>query len=840
MMTSSTVDSSVLSACDREPVHLLGAIQPFGFLVSVNADWMVVRASENIGAALGVDHADLLGRSSTAFIPEEVLHDIRGRLQLSREAGVVERLLARRLAPEGPLFDIAMHRSGREIVLEFEPSGGESRAALSTLRAMLARVERHQAPEAVYKEATRQIAALTGFERVMVYRFSPDGSGEVVAERAKSGLPPYLGLRYPASDIPRQARALYERNFLRIIVDVNAEPVAVTPARTPEGDMLDLSMSVLRSVSPVHLEYLRNMGVRSSMSISILRDGHLWGLIACHHGKPMQLGLETRSTAELFGQMFSYLLEARLRDADARFESHALDIHARLAAAFTDRPAALGELPQFLIDIPGYIACDGIGVYQDGEVTLAGLTPTREEFVQLLRFLNTTAQRRAFATHQLSEVFPPAADYVTRAAGLLSVPISRMPRDYLVFFRREVEKNVTWAGEPVKPETPGPDGMRLTPRKSFDAWREIVRHQSEPWAARETRAAEALRTTLVELTLRRSDVAEAERTSSGQRQEILIAELNHRVRNIFGLVRGLITQSANSAEDVQHFVDSLESRVGSLARAHDLLTSSNGNPISLHALLQAEFEAYSPVGDHLALLGPDILLQPTAFSTIALVVHELVTNARKYGALKVPGGRITLQSAVDAAGDIAISWRESGGPPVAPPQRRGFGSTILEELIPFELDGVSTARYPPTGLELDLVLPAAVAQAASDVSGAIPFHDKAMDGDVAGLASLLAKTLLVEDNLFIALDAEDLLRSFGAASVEVARSVPEALEAMTRTRFSFALLDFNLGSETSLPVARALKARQISFAFGTGYGSTLEVPEALGGVLVISKPYHRA
>ena len=207
--------------------------------------------------------------------------------------GVVERLFGQRFSPGGARFDIAVHQSGSEIVLEFEPSGSEPIAPLSVLRTMTARIERQTTLSGVYREVARQVRGLTGFDRVMVYRFDVDGAGEVVAEAANHDLSPFLGLRYPASDIPKQARALYERNYLRIIADVDSDPVAIEPVLLPEGAPLDLSMSTLRSVSPIHIEYLRNMRVKTSMSISILQDSKLWGLIACHHGtaKPINLAI---------------------------------------------------------------------------------------------------------------------------------------------------------------------------------------------------------------------------------------------------------------------------------------------------------------------------------------------------------------------------------------------------------------------------------------------------------------------------------------------------------------------------------------------------------------------
>jgi light-regulated signal transduction histidine kinase (bacteriophytochrome) len=183
---------------------------------------------------------------------------------------------------------------------------------------------------ALAQEAARQLKILNGFDRVMVYRFHPDGSGEVIAEVAASGLEPFLGLHYPASDIPKQARILYQRNWPRIISDIDAKPALLTSTAAHSAALLDLSMSVLRSVSPIHVEYLRNMGVAASMSVSILRDGKLWGLFACHHYSPRHVSFERRTAAELFGQMFSWILEGREREGDVAYESQAHQIQEKL------------------------------------------------------------------------------------------------------------------------------------------------------------------------------------------------------------------------------------------------------------------------------------------------------------------------------------------------------------------------------------------------------------------------------------------------------------------------------------------------------------------------------
>lgn len=595
-------------------------------------------------------------------------------------------------------------------------------------------------------------------------------------------------------------------------------------------------MSTLRTVSPIHLEYLRNMGVAASLSVSILRGGKLWGLFACHHTEPRHISLERRTGAELFGQMFSLILESREREAEAAYEASSRTLHDRLMGALASGGTSLENITGFLDDIAGIVTCDGIGVLVNGEVTLRGATPTAEEFTGLVRFLNRTATSRAFATHEIGAVHPPAADYTERAAGLLAVPISRAPRDFLVFFRREIARTVTWAGNPEKPVTLGPNGLRLTPRKSFEAWTEVVHGQSAPWSAADLRIAEALRITLLEVILRLTDSAEKERKTSQERQELLIAELNHRVRNILNLIRGIVAQSRSGADSVEDFAGVVGERIQALARAHDQITTTNWGPGSLRDLIALEAEAYlGERADRVRLEGLDVLLEPQAFSTLALVIHELMTNSAKYGALSVPTGRVDVVWTRDGSDCLVIDWRESGGPPVKPPTRRGFGTTLIERSIPYELKGEAEITYALTGVRGHFAVPSRFVRTAPVAPLSPPRERESVPNIQA--TTLSGAVLLVEDNMIIALEAEEILSALGARAVDMAASVHDALRQIEAAPPSFALLDVNLGTETSLPVARRLSALGVPFAFATGYGESFRIPPELGAVTMVKKPY---
>ncbi|MCJ2079702.1 HWE histidine kinase domain-containing protein [Methylobacterium sp. J-090] len=822
------------ASCDREPIHILGSIQPFGFLVVVSTDWIVVRVSENVAEWLDQPAEALLGTHLVEVFEGEAVHQIRGKLQSIRGPGQVERIFGLKLSKGGPGFDVALHVSGESIVIEAEPSVAGSTNPVDLVRTLVGRLQQTTGFGALCREAARQMRALTGFERVMVYRFDHDGSGEVIAEAARAGLEPYLGLRYPASDIPQQARALYERNWLRLIADVDAKPAAIVPQVNPEGQPLDLSMSVLRSVSPTHLEYLRNMGVAASLSVSILRGGKLWGLFACHHRVPNHLSFERRSGIELFGQMFSWIMEGREREVDIAYEAHARDLHNRLMSLLAPDRTGFDGLKGFLDELRAIVQCDGIGMSVEGQVTLKGSTPTQGEMVGVVRYLNQIASSRPFTTNEFGRLHEPAKAFTERAAGLLVIPISRTPRDYLIFFRREVARTVNWAGNPHKAVTTGPDGARLRPRTSFDAWREIVRGQSVPWSEADLRIAESLRVTLLEMMLRLTDTADKERKGAQAHQELLIAELNHRVRNILNLIRALMTQSRSEFETVEDFARVVGGRIQALARAHDQITATNWGPGSLHDLIHLEAGAYLGVkAERVRIDGEDVLLEPQAFSTMALVVHEMMTNSAKYGALADSHGTITVELSRDDD-ELVLGWSEMGGPPVKAPTRRGFGTTIIERSIPYELKGDAKIRYELTGVMARFTVPMRFVSPAPERK---ILSIKGLEDCPAPPCALSGMVLLVEDNIVIALEGEEMLLQLGADAVEMASSVKEALRIIEARPPDFAVLDVNLGTETSLLVAERLRALNVPFIFATGYGESFVIPPALGAVTVVKKPF---
>jgi len=316
---------------------------------------------------------------------------------------------------------------------------------------------------------------------------------------------------------------------------------------------------------------------------------------------------------------------------------------------------------------------------------LSGHTPTEDEVKELIGFINRTSPGRICASAEIAKVYAAGESFRDRAAGFLAIPISRAPRDCLIFFRREILRSVKWAGDPNKAYTEGPLGPRLTPRKSFELWQEIVRGQSAPWSTADLRIAEGLRITLLEVILQLADLAARERRTAQERQELMIAELNHRVRNILSLVRGLVNQSRSIAVSVEQFASVLGGRIQALARAHDQITSLNWAPVALRSLVESEAGAY--LGDRagrIRLGGPDVSLDPKAFATLALVVHEMMTNSAKYGALADSTGQVEVGWSLDANSSLVTNGKRVAGRPCS--LRPGAASAQLS----------SSARFPST------------------------------------------------------------------------------------------------------------------------------------------------
>ena len=832
LTTSDPVD---LTNCDREPIHIPGSIQPYGCLLACDGSvGMVRRHSANAGAMLGVA-GEINDRRLDDLIGEKPAHDIRNAVAKwgsQKRAGL---LIDFKVALTETVFNVAVHAHQGIAIIEFEPVDPiDATPPLELSRLLIGRIGQCNDLDVLFDNAARLLRGALRYDRVMVYQFAHDGSGRVISEAKRGDLESFLGQHFPASDIPQQARVLYVQNTVRIVSDSSGARVAIVPERDTSGEPIDLSFANLRSVSPIHCEYLRNMGVGASMSISIILDGALWGLIACHHYAPRSLSMEKRVAAEMFGEFFSMQLASLIQKRKLAASERARRYLDQLLHNVSHRGDVEDLLKNNIRDFRELMPCDGVGLYFNNSWTGIGKVPPTHAVPALMSLVNATADGRVWATSALSDRLPEAENYSELVAGVLAVPLSQLPRDYLLFFRSEVAQTVNWAGDPNKTYQSGPLGDRLTPRKSFEIWKQTVDRQSHPWLQTERDTAEATRGALVEVVLRHSEVLAEERHKADLRQKMLNEELNHRVKNILALIKSLVSHPVEEGRSIEDYVSSLKGRIQALSLAHDQVIRGAGGG-ALKALIDAELSPYSETVKEIEATGPDVMLDARAYSVLALVLHELATNAAKYGALSASLGRLSLTWLRLDSGDCEIHWIEADGPIVKPPLKPGFGSMLIGRSIPYDLSGESDVDYDPAGVRVRLRIPARFvtwpAPAVARPRQAKRIDDKPM-ASMRGL-----NVLMVEDQLLIAMDVETMLAGEGAARVETAASVKEALSLLASFKPDVGILDVNLGSGSSIPVAHMLSELGVPFVFATGYGETSLIPAALDAAPVIRKPY---
>lgn len=825
-----------LTNCDREPIHIPGSIQPHGaMLVYDPATQLVTHASANAAEMLGVNPDKLIGQNLNDAIGAEAAHAVRNTVAKSVAPAAPGLLFGHRLASAGRRFDIAAHTYLGRTFLEFQEAVEDADAygPLELTRALVRRLADEKSVPRLAVSAARMVQLMIGYDRVMIYKLLHNGAGRVIAEHKRADLGSFLNQHFPASDIPVQARELYKRNWIRMISDVRYTPQPVLPAIPQSEQPLDMSYAQLRSVSPVHCEYLQNMGVHASMSISIMVDGELWGLIACHHYSPKAVSLPHRVGAELFGQYFSLQVETLERRERFDVASKARTRLDRIVAELPPEEELHESLSSRIKDIAQLVPCDGAALWINRAWIATGAVLNEESIKQMAALLDREAQGEIWYTNQITKFIPEAADQVEQVAGMLAVPISHSPRDYLLFFRSEESRFIDWGGEPVKQV--GPLGDRLTPRKSFDLWREEVRGQSTPWTEADLAIADAVQNYLRDVVLRHTEATAEEKKRTEVRRKLINEELNHRVKNILALTKSIVEQSRAGVTDVKAYAEAVSGRLQALAFAHDQISRERGGG-DVRLLLESELAAYggSTGRGRMELDGLPVRLDSRAYSSLALVAHELATNAAKYGALSNISGMVSLRWSILPNGDFELTWRESGGPAVTAPTTSGFGSTLIGRVIPFDLGGKAEIDYRPQGAEAHFVIPARYVLPV-DTEEALGIKSAADARSRASLSGM--RVLLVEDQVLIALDAENSLRQLGASQVVIAPTAEHAMQAINQGPPDLAVLDVNLGDHTSTPVAEALRKLGVPFMFATGYGDTVMLPDSMRTVPIVRKPY---
>jgi light-regulated signal transduction histidine kinase (bacteriophytochrome) len=488
-----------LSNCEREQIHLAGSIQPHGALLLVReTDFAVLLESANAAGFLNIP-GPLTGRRL-----DQLGGDLLARLLPWLDAPLhqVPATFRCRLGEPAADYDAVMHRPpGGGLVIELERSGPPVDLS-AAIEAALKDILGAYSLRALGDETARIFRDLAGYDRVMVYRFDDDGHGEVFAERRRAGLEAYLGNRYPASDIPQIARRLYERNRVRVLVDAGYQPVPLIPARSPvNGGELDMSLCFLRSMSPIHVQYMQNMGVSATLVASLVVGGRLWGLVACHHYKPLLPHIEVRTACELLAEAIATRIAALESFVQAQAELSVRRLEQRLIEAISrdgEWCNALFDSAQTLLQPVG---ASGAALLFEGQLLTAGEVPGPRQLRDLGAWLDARPRVPVFATASLGLDEPAFGPLAATASGLLVTAVSNAPGDYLMWFRPEQVRTVTWGGDPFKPVLVGDDPAMLSPRRSFAQWHQRVEGTSEPWTQADLAAGRLIGDTVSDVVL---------------------------------------------------------------------------------------------------------------------------------------------------------------------------------------------------------------------------------------------------------------------------------------------------------------------------------------------------
>jgi serine phosphatase RsbU (regulator of sigma subunit) len=494
VQAEAAAESARLAACSQEPIRVPGAVQPYGALLAVDpTSSVIVQVSENTLDVLGRRPDDLLGSPLSVLVDVATMRRLTtalsGPVAAAGEA-IGVRIGARR-------FETVVHLSSDGLaIMEFEPA--EEATGDRSLAALHAAAQRLLVTTTVAELRTatvREIRALTGFDRVMLYHFHPDGHGEIVAEDLADGLEPYLGLHFPASDVPLQARQLYVVRGSRAIPTNEYRPAALLPGDNPRtGAPTDLGLADLRSVSPHHLTYMKNMGVAASMSLSMVDRGELIGMISCNNSSPRRVAYGLRRGCETVARQVTLQFRALegMRELTHRLQLQ--PVRTRLAEQVADRDDDIGAaLVAGNVTLLDLVGADGAVVRLDGHIATAGLLPPAAEIAALLERLQ--AEGTVVRTHALGNDYPDLAAVAPSVVGLVALPIGAAG-DYLLWFRRAISQTVDWLGE----QSTENRVTILSPRNSFSSWRQTVTDRARPWSDVELREADELSRDLVRLT----------------------------------------------------------------------------------------------------------------------------------------------------------------------------------------------------------------------------------------------------------------------------------------------------------------------------------------------------
>ena len=554
-LTEEQLDAA-LQQCAREPIHTPNCIQPHGLLfVTFESSDEVVQVSENVVQYMGMEAQDCIGKNLKDIIGADNLATIN---QAIREADLAPYKFTSVTLADKP-YDAVVHFSSHHKVIEFEPKIVTSdkdvlQQVYEDLRNYSIEAQQAHEIESLYKLIVGHVRKITGFDRVKLYKFDESWNGSVVGESRADFMPSYLGLHFPASDIPEQARRLYSINYLRLIPDIRYKPSPLYPQFIESaGKPLDMSHSILRSVSPVHIQYLENICVGASMSISIMQDNKLWGLIACHHKTSLYLQHSIRVLCEIIAHIFSAKLTTIRRAHDNRRQE--------LRRLLIDKLSSTSGMNSFELTITRNsevamqaMDADGIAIFSDGKFWYFGETYDSECVEKLAGWYRKYGNKSVVHTSYVGDYFKHDADLKDLTGGALFAPIGMYSDDIAIWFRKARVKSVNWAGNPEKPVEQTRAGYRLTPRSSFELWQTTVKGHSKNWSFMDIETAESIAQIILENSKIRADMANRAKTD-------FLSHMSHELRTPLGAIISIIqvlNRDANLTQEQRKLVSSLD------------------------------------------------------------------------------------------------------------------------------------------------------------------------------------------------------------------------------------------------------------------------------------------